>query len=392
MAKKKTTNKSSSKKYEANTIPKKDLKLIKYPEMNDRRLAQIRFMMEDQKLDAMVVTYLPNIKYLTNFPGSNAALFVLPDELHFITDDRYAEAIKNKELYDLPNMTVHISRDFWEYSKKSGIIADIKHLGFEADRVPYSHAVDIRNVIRPVKFKPAPNEVERFTMSKADEELANIKKACEISEKVYKKMLKKIKPGMTEIEAQTELIYTCRQEGSEGEPFEPIVLSGARTSMPHGRPSDKKIEKNDLITLDFGCKVNGFGSDITRTFVIGKATKEQEKVYELLVKAKDKAIKETRPGMNGNILDEYARDIIKDAGYGENFQHSLGHGLGVVTHESPILTFRKEEEMVPEGAVLSIEPGVYFEGKWGMRVEDNILVTVSGAEEITKAPKKLPTV
>lgn len=388
--KKKASTKKAKKAAIDNSIDPKLLNLSKYPDLNDKRLAQIRFMIEDQKLDAMIVTYMPTVKYLTNFSGSNGALLVTPEELHFFTDDRYEESVKN-DLYDLPNMKVHITRDLWQYLVDAQLMTKIKNLGFESDRIAYTEAVDIRNVIRPVKFKPAPKEVEPFTMPKADMELEHIKAACEIAEKVYEKMKKKVKVGMTEIELQSELIYESRKLGSEGEPFNPIVLAGERTSMPHGRPSHRKIKKGDLILLDFGTKINGFGCDITRVFAIGKATKEQEKVYKILHEAKTKAVDNIRPGINGKILDEYARKHIADAGYGDNFKHSLGHGIGVAAHEMPIITFRKEEN-VPVGVVLAIEPGIYFEGDWGMRIEDNYHVTFDGAVNFTSAPEKLEVV
>lgn len=392
-SKKSSTKKVSTKKVKEaldNSIDPKLMKLSPYPELNDKRLAQIRFMIVDQKLDAMMVTYMPTVRYLTKFSGSSGALLITPDELHFFTDDRYEESVKN-DLYDLPNLKVHITRDVWQYMVDAKLLTKIKNLGFESDKVAYTEAVDIRNVIRPVKFKPAPTEVEPFTMPKADMELAHIKAACKIAESVYETMKKKVKVGMTEIELQSELIYEARKQGSEGEPFNPIVLAGERTSMPHGRPSHRKIKKNDLILLDFGCTVEGFGCDITRVFCFGKPTKEQENIYKIIYEAKQKALDNLRPGINSKILDDYARKYIVDAGYGDYFKHSLGHGIGIAPHEMPLISFRRDEN-VPVGVVLAIEPGIYFEGKWGMRLEDNVHVTFEGAVSFTSAPATLPVV
>ncbi len=368
---------------------KKKAEIPKYPELVDRRLTQIRFTMEENKIDAIVVTYLPNIRYLTNFSGSAATLFIRQDGMDFVTDDRYEEQIKT-ELYPLSNLKTHISRDVWEYAVKKKLFKNIGALGFEADRMPYSEAVEIRNKIRPVKFKPTPGEIEPFTMPKSPEELNNIKDACKIAEDVYDKILGMIKPGMTEKEIANEISYLSRQMGSEGEPFDIIVVSGERGSLVHGKPSDKKLKKNEIILVDFGCKVNGFGSDITRTFALGKATKEQQSIYKLLNDAKKAAIEYVRPGMNGKNLDESARSMIEKAGYGKYFQHSLGHGIGLVAHEKPIITFRMADQIVPEDSVLAIEPGIYLPNKFGMRVEDNIHVTRNGGEYLTKAPDELP--
>ncbi len=359
-----------------------------YPKLVDRRLEQIRFTMEDLKIDSIVVTYLPNIRYLTNFSGSAATLFITENELHFVTDDRYEEQIKT-ELYPLPGIKTHISRDVWSYIKTAKILKEKSSLGFEADRMAYSDAVDIRNKIRPIKFKPAPGEVEPFTMPKAPEELDNIKKSCAIAEKIYEEMLDFIKPGITEKEIANEISFRSRQMGSESEPFDIIVVSGARGGLIHGMPSDKKIKKNEIVLMDFGCIVNGFCSDITRTIAVGKATKEQKSIYKLLRQAEKAAIEYVRPGMNGKNLDAAARNLIEKAGYGDYFQHSLGHGLGLVVHERPTITFRMDDQIVPNECVLAIEPGIYLPGKFGMRVEDNIFVTTNGGEYLTNAPDEL---
>ncbi len=384
----KVKDKSLSSTAGKNIIAETAESIKSYPAITDKRLTQIRFVMLDEKMDGIAVTYLPNIRYLTNFSGSAGTLFIFEDSIHFVTDDRYEEQIKT-ELYPLPNLKTHISRNPWQYAMDSGLLKNISTLGFEADRVPYSEVVEIRNIIRPVKFKPEPKIVERFTQPKSPEELANIQKACDLSIQVYEKILEIIKPGMTEKDIASEIAYISRKLGSEGDAFDIIVVSGPRSAMVHGKPSHRKIKKNDVITLDFGCIVNGFRSDITRTFVIGKATKEQKDIYKLLVNAKNAAIESVTPAMNGKHLDKIARQMIEKAGYGKFFQHSLGHGIGIEVHEMPIITFRKEDQIIPEDVVLAIEPGVYFPDKFGMRVEDDIFVTRYGAKVLTKAPEDL---
>jgi Xaa-Pro aminopeptidase len=359
-----------------------------YPSLVDMRLNQIRFSLEDLKVDALVVNYLPNIRYLTNFSGSWAYLFITPEEIHFVTDDRYEEQIK-EELYHLPNLHTHITRDVWDYLSKKKFLKGVTNVAFEADRIAYSDAVNIRNLVRPLKFKPAPCIVEPFTMPKAPEELANIEKSCEIALAVYDKILKMVKPGMTEKEIAIEIAYRTRKLGSEEDAFPIIVVSGPRCALIHGKPSDRQIKPNDVVLLDFGCKVNGYSCDITRAFVVGKATREQKKIYKLLHTAKELAITNVRPGMNGKNLDAYARDLITSEGYGAYFQHSLGHGIGIETHEKPTITFRMHDQIVPENSVLAIEPGIYLPGKFGLRIEDNILVTKNGGKHLTKAPEEL---
>jgi len=359
-----------------------------YPSIIDTRLAQLRFTMEELKVDAIAITYVPNIRYLTNFSGSAATMFVTLEDIHFITDDRYEEQIKD-ELFTLPNMKTHISRDAWQLLIDKKEITKISHLAFEADKIPYSDAVEIRNRLRPIKFKPAPDSVEKFTIPKSPEEQMMIQKSCDISVKVYEDVLNLIKPGISEKEIELEISYQTRKLGSEGDPFPIIVVSGSRSALPHGTATDRKIKKGDVVLLDFGCVINGFVSDISRTVVVGKATKEQKDMYKLLIQAKEEAIKTVCPSMNGKTLDEAARSIIRDAGFGDYFKHSLGHGIGLVAHEKPIITFRKDDQIIPENAVIAIEPGIYIPDKYGMRVEDDVLVTRSGGKHFTKAPEEL---
>ncbi len=370
-----------------------ELNSLKISDRIEQRLVQIRFRINELRVDGLYVNFLPNIRYLTNFSGSEAHLFILKNEIIFFTDDRYEEQVAT-ELYPLPNLSVHITRDIWKYciDKKLFKNKGISHLAFEADRYSYADAINTRSIIRPVKFKPASTVIEPFTMPKAPQELEYIKKACQISEKVFDEVLKNFKVGMTEKELAAEIVYISRKLGSEGEHFPTIVVSGKRSSLPHGSPSDKPIKNNDIVTVDFGCVVNGFGSDVSRVFAVGKATKEQKAIYQLLNTAKEKAIEKIRPFVNGKLVDNEARSLIKKAGYGDNFQHSLGHGLGIRAHELPLITFRLDDQIIPEGCVLAIEPGVYIPNKYGLRLEDDVYVSRDGAKHLTNAPREIPII
>ncbi len=363
--------------------------LPRLPEKVEMRLQQIKFNMEDElKVDSLVVTHLPNIRYLTNFSGSAATLFISSDSIHFITDDRYEEQVKT-ELFRLPNMSVHITRDPWGLVTNGEILKNIESMAFESDRMTYAETVQIRNSIRPIKMKPAVKPVELYTIAKSQEELQSIETSCRTAEKVIETIKPMLVPGVSEKDISAEIIYQGRKFGSEGDAFDVIVVSGARGALVHGQPSNKIIEKGDIVLIDFGCVVNGFISDLSRTFAIASATEEQKEVYKLLVAAKENAIANVRPGMNGKVLDAFARDMIAKAGYGDYFQHSLGHGIGLVAHEYPFISFRMDDQIIPENSVLAIEPGVYLPGKFGMRVEDNIIVTKSGGKHITTAPAEL---
>ncbi len=368
------------------TVSKDSTRFV--PEKVIQRLTQIRFRIEELKADGLFVNYLPNIRYLTNFSGSSAAIIIFQDEIWFFTDDRYEEQVQT-ELYPLPNLKIHITRDVWEYLIQKKLLKNISSLAFEADKLYYQDVINIRNIIRPVKFKPGESIVEPYTMPKSPEELENIKKACSMSEEVFSRVIKNFKLGMTEKELAAEIVYQARKLGSEGEPFSTIVVSGKRSSMPHGSPSDKQIKNGEVVTVDFGCIVNGFCSDITRVFSVGKSTKEQRAIYDLLIKAKESAIEKIRPFVNGKLVDQAARSLIAKAGYGDFFRHSLGHGIGIMPHEMPLITFRKENEIIPESCVLAIEPGVYIPNKYGLRVEDNVYVAKDNTKHLTKAPEEL---
>jgi len=361
-----------------------------YPEIINKRLYQIRFNMNEQKVDAVYISHLPNIRYLTNYSGSWAFMLITNDEIHFFTDDRYEEQIIT-ELYDLNNMRIHITRDVWKYIEDTGIIKTVNTIGIEQDHLTYTEAINIRTRLHKndKKFKPISDIVDLFTQPKSPEEIACIKKSCNIAEQVFEYILDFIRPGISELDIAIEIDYKARLLGSEGTAFDTIVTSGSRGALVHGQPSNKKIKRGDIILMDFGCKVNGFCSDISRTICCGKPKPEHKQIYTLLYDAMTTAIRDVRPGMKGDYLDNVARKMIKNAGYGDYFKHSLGHGLGLICHEKPTITFRMQNQIIPENVVLAIEPGIYLSDKFGMRIEDNVLVAPTKNIKLTNAPDKL---
>ncbi|MFA7625727.1 MAG: Xaa-Pro peptidase family protein [Candidatus Kapaibacterium sp.] len=362
-----------------------------YPKIVDRRLEQLRFSLDEQKSEAIAVSFMPNIRYLTNFSGSNALFFILKDELHFVTDDTYEEQIKD-EIYALPNLHIHITRDPWIYLVEKNVLKGVQGISFEADSMPYSEAVEIRNKIRPLKFKPADNLVSRFTQPKDPEELEFIKKSLTIADDVYNYMLGFIKVGMSEIELATEISHQCRLKGSEGDPQDIIVVSGPRCSQVNGNPSHKKIKKQELVILDFGVKINGYGTAISRTVAMGRVTKEQKAIYDSLLKARNIALKEVRPGMVAKNLDSICRESIRKDGFGEYFKHGFGHGIGLRAVENPIISYEILDQMIPDECVIGVEPGIYLGDKFGIRAEDVFLVTKNGGDMLLAAPEQIAVI
>jgi Xaa-Pro aminopeptidase len=362
-----------------------------YPEMINRRLQQIRFTIEDLKLDGLLITHLPHIQYMTNFTGSYAHLFVLKDEIHFVTDDRYEMQIKG-ELYNLPNMQIHSTREIWKYLKDNDVLKKAKTIGFEADRMPYSEAVEIRNLIKPIKFKPTSGELEPFMTAKDPVEISYVEQASKICEEVYEFIKSEIKVGMTEADITNRLAFKSREIGSEGIPFHFICTSGTNTALPHIRPTNRKVEKGDLIMMEHGAIVNGFSSTLCRTIAVGSATKEQQTIYNMLLEAQNATFENLRPGINAQNLESYARKIITEGGYGEYYKTNIAHGVGVSYNENPIINERNTNHMVPENCILAVEPAVYIPNKFGIRIKDAALVKKSGAVQMTMPPEQLEVV
>ena len=236
-----------------------------------------------------------------------------------------------------------------------------------------------------VRLKSTADDLRRI---KTPEEIRNIAAAAAIADKAFEEMLKILKVGMTEKEAAAQLEFLMKKFGAEGTSFDTIFASGIHSSMPHAVPTDKKIEEGDFVTMDFGCKVNGYCSDMTRTIVMGKASDKQKEVYNTVLQANERAMAQVRAGVAGKDIDAIARDYIKEAGYGEYFGHGLGHSVGLYIHENPRFS-PSEEQIIEANDTETIEPGIYIPGWGGVRIEDLIVVKEDGYELLSHSPKQL---
>jgi Xaa-Pro aminopeptidase len=261
-------------------------------------------------------------------------------------------------------------------------------IGLEAEFVTLSLQEKLKDLLPQATFKSTEKLVESLSISKDADEIKKIKKAVKISEKAYNEILSLIKPGVKEKDIALELEYQMRSLGAEASAFDIIVASGQRSSMPHGVASDKKLRKGDFITIDFGCFFKGYTSDITRTVVLGKANAKQKEVYDIVLKAQVAACKAVKPGLACSRLDGVARDIIMKAGYGDYFGHGLGHGIGLIVHDGPIMNARSVETL-RANMVVTIEPGIYIPNWGGVRIEDDVVVTATGGQILSKLPKEL---
>lgn len=339
----------------------------------------------------MLVTALPNIRYLTGFSGSNALLLVTPEAAVLVTDFRYAAQVKLE--VDPAVEVIIASASLWsELWRLLPARAGIGRLAFETAHLLHHDAqrflAEGSDGAR-WRWEPVTDLVEGLRESKDAEELTAIRGAVAIAEQALGVVLPRVRVGMTELAVAGELERALRVAGSEGFPFETIVASGPRSALPHARASTRVIERGDFLLIDFGAMHRGYCSDITRTFVVGAPpTDRQREIHTLVRESNGSGSALVRQGMRGRDADALARDYIERAGFGEAFGHSLGHGIGLEVHEAPRLA-KTAEAPLPVGAVVTIEPGVYLEGWGGVRIEDDVLLGPEGSEVLTAFARDL---
>lgn len=355
------------------------------------RLAAVRAAMRKHSVDGLVLTHLPSIRYLFGFSGSMAMAIIGKKKVLFVTNDLYEVQVRN-EVYALDGLSIAVSRDFWGAVASSGIVRSMTSVGFEPGRTTVQSFKTLKKALAPAKVVEVPSLTEPITRVKTPSEIKSIAKAATIVSQAYERMLGVVQPGDTEADVANYLATVTRELGSEKDAFDIIVVGGKRSAMPHGRASTSKLKKGDVVTVDFGACVDGLYSDMTRTFCLGSASKKITEVFAVLYDAHLAALDAARAGVNAAELDAAARNIIAAAGYGENFKHSLGHGLGYEVHENPRVSFVNTKETIPANCVITIEPGIYLPGEFGMRIEDDVVVTDKGPSILTTAPRELVVV
>ncbi|MEO8211273.1 MAG: M24 family metallopeptidase, partial [bacterium] len=261
-------------------------------------------------------------------------------------------------------------------------------IGFESNFMTYADAENLRREFSEVEFIPVDSLIEKIVICKNEEEIESTKEAVAITDNTFSELLKIIKPGLTEREISAHISFLQKMFGADGDAFDCIVASGDRSAFPHARPTDKKIQSGELLKLDFGCVVNGMRSDMTRTIAIGEVSEECKKIYGIVKEAQQKALDNVRAGINSKVLDAFARDLIKEKGYGNNYGHGLGHGLGYDIHEKPAVNERSDY-ILEVNNIITIEPGIYVEGLGGVRIEDDVVVKENGCEILNKSTKDL---
>lgn len=347
------------------------------------RVEKFEAALAQTECDAVLVTNLKNIYYLTGFSGTEATVFISKNRRIFLTDARYTLIAKGV----VQGFDIVETRDAIGEIVKIIAGDKLQKIGFE-DEISYAYFKMLESVFSAYQLVPMTGFIENLRMIKDEQEIATIRKACQISDQAFLDVLDFIKPGeTTELAVMNFLDARMRKLGASGASFDFIIASGYRSAMPHGVASDKVIEKGETLTMDFGCYYNHYVSDMTRTVHVGQVTDEEREIYDIALRSNQALIEAAKAGLSRIDFDRIPRQIIKDVGYGPYFSHGIGHGIGLDIHEIPY--FGKSEEPIEAGMVLTDEPGIYLDGKYGVRIEDDLLITETGCEVLTLAPKEL---
>lgn len=338
---------------------------------------------ENNKYDAYLVLSEVNRFYFMGYESTAGYLLLSKFGCYFLTDPRYSEEAE-ASVKGVTVVSVEGGKTFAEATKEVITRLGITELGYEDKTVLYSEYRMLEGL--DVPLKPASDLINAQRMIKTEEEIGFIARACKIGDTALKELMRRIKPGITERELAVELEYLMNVNGGEGASFATISAFGTNTSRPHAHPSDKKLVKGDVVTLDFGCKYRGYCSDMTRTFAVGSISKEMKNIYNIVLEAQKYAMSAIKPGMTGREADSFAREYIISRGY--DIPHSVGHGAGVEIHEEPYVSMRSET-ILQKNMVISCEPGIYVAGLGGVRIEDLTVIREDGLQALTLSPKEL---
>lgn len=357
------------------------------PDSRAHRVAALADGLTSAHLDGLLITSAANIRYLTGFSGSSALLFVTPRDTLLITDFRY-QTQAAEEVGDLARVVIEPQSHWNGLWPRLADMSYVQCAGFESANLVHRDFQRLLEAGSRWQWRPTVDHVETLRERKDAGEVGHIRTAVAAAEQALEQTLSRIRAGMSELEVAGVLEFALRNAGSDGFAFPSIVASGANAALPHARPTERRIVNGDFLLIDFGARVDGYCSDITRTFAIGRANDEQREFYDIVRQANERAVKAVRPGMTGRDADGVARGYIQDRGYGDLFGHSLGHGLGLEVHESPRLA-RTADSVLVEGAVVTVEPGIYRPGWGGVRIEDDVYLGATGAQVLTRFAREL---
>lgn len=351
------------------------------------RLKRTREILEQLQLNAILVTSPYNMRYISGFAGGEGLLYITREKSILFTDSRYTiQARAESKTFTVvesasQSKTVEKLKVLFEEDK-------IESVGLEDEVLTYKEARSYMDISDKIHWVGLGTRLEELRIIKTEDELQKLEKAEGIGDAAFSHILTVIKPGITELEIAAELEYFMKKNGALKTSFDTIIASGIHSSMPHAIPTTKKIELGDFVTMDFGCMVDGYCSDMTRTIVVGKANEKQKEIYNVVLKAQLESLEAVKAGVKGSKVDAVARKIIGDAGYGDCFGHGLGHSVGLFIHENPRFS-PTCDETIQANTIMTVEPGIYVDGFGGVRIEDMIVVTKDGYRNFAHSEKNL---
>jgi len=353
--------------------------------MQQARIERLRTVLQEQGLKALLITNETNRLYMTGFTGSSGMVLISENQAYLLTDFRYmtqapAQAVHYEVVEHAPNPL--------ETVKDLLVKLGITKVGFEQNDMTFGAYQSAAKALSGIQLEPTDGLVEKLRVIKDDAEIAVLQEAADLADRTFTHILNFLKPGAKEADIALEIEMFVRKNGAASTSFETIVASGERSALPHGKASDRLLQANEFVTLDYGAYYKRYCSDITRTVVVGKPTEKHKEIYQIVLEAQMAALDKIRPGMTGREADAIARDIIQRHGYGDYFGHGTGHGLGMEVHEAPRLSKNGDTVLTP-GMIVTVEPGIYLPGFGGVRIEDDIVVTESGIKILTHSSKDL---
>lgn len=353
--------------------------------MQQARIERLRAVLQQQPCKALLITNATNRLYMTGFTGSSGMALITETKAYLLTDFRYmtqapAQAAGYEVVEHAPN-PIETVKDLLTGQ-------GITRVGFEQNDMTYGAYRNTAKALGEIELVATEGVVEQLRMIKDDSEIAVMQEAADLADRTFTHILNYLKPGAKETDIALEIEIFVRKHGAASTSFETIVASGERSALPHGKASDRIIQPNEFVKLDYGAYYNRYCSDITRTVVVGKPTDKHKEIYGIVLEAQMEALDKIRPGMTGKEADGIARSVIARYGYGDYFGHGTGHGLGMEVHEAPRLSKQGETVLTP-GMTVTVEPGIYLPGFGGVRIEDDIVITDSGIKILTHSSKDL---
>ena len=352
------------------------------------RIDTLRDLAETHGADAVLVTHPPDLRWAVGFTGSNGLLLVTPSAAHFVTDGRYTSQARS----EVEGAEVHVaSGPLAEHVDQRGLAEGAGRVAVQAEHVMLAAFERLRDALAPVPLVAVKELLVAAVAAKSDAEVEAVRRAQALTCEVFDAVLPYLAVGVSEQDVAAEIVYQHLKRGASAMSFEPIVAAGPRGALPHARPSSRTFNPGDLVVIDMGGVLDGFCSDLTRTAAIGEPGEVERAAYETVRAAQAAAIEAAEAGVTGAALDRAARQRIEADGLGEYFSHSLGHGVGLEVHEWPRLS-QQVEHVLPAGATVTVEPGVYLPDRFGIRIENVIAIREGGCDDLTPLPTELVVV